>query len=531
MRTSRSLARYAQDTNDLLRSLYSPMMHALWMVMTTGEWKWVQESVRHEKAYQKTLSSPLFRRNLLRRMDDNSAEPLLRRQLDVLRREMLEHRASPVKRERMASLWNDLHYTLATFRAEVNGALLSEHSMLVLLRSLRDTGLRRKVWLAGMRVGASVAPRLIELVTLRNEVAVKQGFANFYEMKLYAQETEPRLLEELIRTIRRGLDGAYRREKERIDEELAETFRVSKSALRSWHYAHPFVQSHNPFLLGETIEPDGIEGRVASWLHSCGFDIGQVLLRSDTAPRSGKSQANCCLNVNRGDDIRLSCHLTPDRKGLSLFLHELGHAVYEQEIDSALPFLLHQPAHPLLSEGTALLFERLAWDRGWLQELNGGISFVSEEQDTGPALRRELLVKLYWTMTVIEFEKRMYENPRQPLNRLWWETVEQIQGIPRPEEWDFPYWAAKAHLTTLPVHYYNYLLGEVAASQFQHELTARFGTWRSAEALGYLRDNVFRPGAARPWTSLLADGFSGRLDPLPLIRHLQNTTTHEERRE
>jgi peptidyl-dipeptidase A len=81
-----------------------------------------------------------------------------------------------------------------------------------------------------------------------------------------------------------------------------------------------------------------------------------------------------------------------------------------------------------------------------------------------------MLVKLYWTMTLITFEKQLYEDPRQPLNRLWWDAVEEVQGISRPDEWDAPYWAAKSHLSTLPVYYPNYLLGEIAAYQMENKL-------------------------------------------------------------
>jgi len=42
-----------------------------------------------------------------------------------------------------------------------------------------------------------------------------------------------------------------------------------------------------------------------------------------------------------------------------------------------------------------------------------------------------------------EFERKLYENPDQDLNNLWWSIVEKYQHIKKPANWNNPDWAAK----------------------------------------------------------------------------------------
>ena len=47
-------------------------------------------------------------------------------------------------------------------------------------------------------------------------------------------------------------------------------------------------------------------------------------------------------------------------------------------------------------------------------------------------LRYQLLIFSRWCQVMLRFEKAMYEDPAQDLNRLWWDLVERYQGLKRP---------------------------------------------------------------------------------------------------
>ncbi|MET1138891.1 peptidase M3A and M3B thimet/oligopeptidase F, partial [Bacillus subtilis] len=46
--------------------------------------------------------------------------------------------------------------------------------------------------------------------------------------------------------------------------------------------------------------------------------------------------------------------------------------------------------------------------------------------------KSDMLVSMRWYLTFVFFEKELYENPDQDLNKKWWELVEKIQFIKPP---------------------------------------------------------------------------------------------------
>ncbi len=139
---------------------------------------------------------------------------------------------------------------------------------------------------------------------------------------------------------------------------------------------------------------------------------------------------------------------------------------------------------------------------------------VGDSESAGSAawktLRFNELVFSRWCQVMLHFERGMYGDPSQDLNKLWWDLVERYQGLTRPEGRDAPDFAAKIHIVTAPVYYHNYMMGSLFASQV-HRTLARAVT-RTDERLcvyvgdqrvgKYLREKVFSPGLLYPWNEL-----------------------------
>ena len=78
-----------------------------------------------------------------------------------------------------------------------------------------------------------------------------------------------------------------------------------------------------------------------------------------------------------------------------------------------------------------------------------------------------------WAQVMFRFEKSMYENPDQDLNRRWWELAEKYQLLKMPAGRNEPDWAAKIHIALYPCYYHNYLLGELLASQLLYHIAGQ----------------------------------------------------------
>ena len=113
---------------------------------------------------------------------------------------------------------------------------------------------------------------------------------------------------------------------------------------------------------------------------------------------------------------------------------------------------------------------------------------------------------------MFRFEKSLYENPGQDLNRRWWELVEKYQLLKIPAGRNEPDWAAKIHIALYPCYYHNYLLGQLLASQFYNHISVQVlkspdmenQSFINRPEIGrYLIDSVFKPGMRWPWNEMI----------------------------
>jgi peptidyl-dipeptidase A len=207
---------------------------------------------------------------------------------------------------------------------------------------------------------------------------------------------------------------------------------------------------------------------------------------------------------------------------MNTMLHEYGHAVYDKNIDMELPFILRDPSHTFTTEAIAMIFGRFSSNPQWLKDMVG----ISEEEKQKIAetcfktLRLEQLVFSRWSQVMYRFEKEMYKNPDQDLNKLWWDLVEQYQLMKRPEGRNEPDWATKIHIATYPCYYHNYLLGELLASQLYYYIVGniiksdddKFQSFAGNTEVGeYLKANIFMPGNRWYWNDMIEKATGERL--------------------
>jgi peptidyl-dipeptidase A len=428
--------------------------------------------------------------------------------------------------EREAAIENSFN----TFRAQLDGRKVTDNEIKETLRECEDGDARRGAWEASKQIGGQVADRLLALVELRNRVARQIGFDNYYAMRLTLQELDEAELFGLFDDLDRQVAPVYRAYKAGLDTELCARFGTTAQELRPWHYGDPFFQEApaadaglRRFLTSTYAGQDAV-ALVQRFFHAIGLEVDDVLVRSDLYEREGKQQSAYCVHMDRTGDVRVLCNLRPNYHWVATLLHELGHAAYDRYLNARLPYLLRQPAHTLLTEAVAMMMGRLATDGDWIAvyALSHGAVDPAVVQQLRRQCAAESLIMSRWVPVMSHFERAMYRDPAQNLNRLWWDLVEHFQAVPRPGDRDAPDWAAKIHLSTAPVYYHNYLLGELTASQLRAEIegTVLAGQGDAGRrfvlepAVGrYLREKVFHPGAQRHWQDALVYATGERLEP------------------
>ena len=516
-----------------IRPLEIRLALAWWNANISGTDEAYREKQEAQNAYDLALSDRAVFARLKALNERNTInDPVLARQIRVMYLTYLPKQLEPELLKRITEKENAVERAFNVFRPEVDGKKLTDNQVREILRESKDSTYRRKVWEASKRVGRVVERDLRELIALRNEAARKLGFDNFHDMMLVINEQKPEEILELFDQLDELTRGPFAEIKQTIDRKLARDYGIEPDELRPWHYHDPFFQeAPNIF----SVDFDRLY-RHTNVLQVCreffggiGLDIRDVLDRSDLFEKPGKSPHAFCIDIDREGDVRVLANVVPSERWMDTMLHELGHAVYSKYVPRSLPYLLRTEAHILTTEGIAMMFGRLAKRLRWMQsvgivgnELPAGVTAKEIERAGRDMLRYQMLIFSRWCQVMLRFERELYRNPEQDLNRLWWEMVQRYQGITPPEGRDEPDYASKIHIVAAPAYYHNYMMGEMFASQVHHALVrelapgvdpAQFVYTGNLGVGRFLRERVFGHGRLLPWNELTKAATGRTLNP------------------
>jgi peptidyl-dipeptidase A len=456
------------------------------------------------------------------------SDTLMARQLDVLYRSFLMAKADTVKLNEMVRMQTAIEQKYGNFRTEVKGKKLSDNDVEEILKTSKNVNEQKEVWMAQKKIGPLVAEDVKKLVKLRNEVAKDLGFRNYHEMSLTLSEEDPKMISELFDELDSLTRNSFAQVKGDIDDYFVKYYNLKrKDELMPWNYQNRFFQEAPRIYdvdLDKYYKDKNLETLTTNYYDGIGLPIDAILKNSDLYEKPGKNQHAFCTDIDNKGDVRVLCNIKPNANWMNTMLHEFGHAVYDANIDTTLPFILRDPAQTFTTEAIAMMFGRFSSNPQWMKDMAG----ISDEEKMKIAdncfktLRLEQLVFSRWAQVMYNFEKKMYENPDQDLNKLWWDLVEKYQLLKRPEGRNEPDWAAKIHIASYPCYYHNYLLGELLASQLYYHIVTnvvksddyKFQSFAGNKEVGmYLKEKVFMPGSKYYWNDMIEKATGEKLTP------------------
>jgi len=463
--------------------------------------------------YSKAFTDPV-KFNEIKAIKESGAvkDSLLVRQLDRIYNYYLSGQIDTSLLAEQIRMETAINKKYSNFRAEVNGKILSDNEIEEILRNSTDSKTLQATWEAHKMIGPVVAEDVIKLVKHRNVIAQKLGFKNYHDMSLRLSGQDPEEITRIFDELDSLTRGNFSELKGDIDAYFAKQYNIAPADLRPWHYQNRFFQEAPeiyPVDFDKYYENNDPVKLVAEFYKGLGLDVDKILANSDLYEKPGKNQHAFCTDIDRAGDVRTLDNMKPDSYWMNTILHELGHGVYSFYNDPALPWELRDAAHTFTTEAIANMFGRMATDPEWMCDM--GIIDAKErdriKDDSFKALRLQQLVFSRWAQVMYRFEKSMYENPDQDLNKLWWDTVEKYQMLTKPEGRDMPDWASKIHIALYPCYYHNYLLGEMLASQIYCYMTTNVTNVNSLvgqTSVGdYLKEKVFYPGARYTWNDMI----------------------------
>ncbi|MBU4273745.1 MAG: M2 family metallopeptidase [Planctomycetes bacterium] len=522
-----------------------------WTASLTGKEEDFRKKQAAEEKLDLCLANPQRFAELKAIRQSGVSDPLLARQIDVLYRKYLSRQIPPELLKNILAKENEAQRAFNVFRPTLDGKEVTNNDLRRILIESRDSDELRAAWEAGKKVGPVVLADLKELVALRNQAARQLGFSDYYAVRLFLGEQDRKQLIKLFDELDELTRGPFHEAKLEMDAALAEHYGITVDELRPWHYHDPFFQEApaTPGALPESVYKslDAVEV-CRKFYEGIGLPVDDVLARSDLYEKPGKNPHAFATDIDRSGDVRIFENVVPGREWLTTTMHELGHAAYSKNIGrgkgvrnrlceapsgpfrqtvpdtfSALPYVLRSDAHPLCTEGVAMMFDRFPLNVDWLRAMGADVPNPERYRAAAAKLRRNrLLVFARWAQVMFRFETALYADPDQDLDRLWWDLVEKYQEIKRPEGRDEPDFAAKYHIVGAPAYYHNYMLGEMFASQVHHALIDSVlpGTnpagaiYVGNKAVGeFLIRRVFAPGLTLNWNELTRHATGAELSP------------------
>jgi len=439
-------------------------------------------------------------------------DPILLRQMDLIYDSYLSKQVDTSLLAGKLRMETEINKKYLNFRVQVNDKELSDNEVVDILRNSTNVSELQRVWEAHKLIGPVVAEEVIKLVKQRNLIAHKLGFSNFHEMSLKLSGQDPAEVTSVFDELDNLTRDNFKQLKDEIDLYYSKRYKINISELRPWHYQDRFFQEA-PEIYSVDFDKyyknqDPVK-LAATFYDGIGLNVDAILAKSDLYEKPGKNQHAFCTDIDHAGDVRTLDNIRPDSYWMNTILHELGHGVYSYYNDMTLPFTLRDAAHTFTTEAIANMDGRFATDPDWMLQM--GIISPEESKkiadDSRKALRLQQLVFSRWAQVMYRFEKSMYEDPDQDLNKLWWDMVEKYQMIKKPDDRNMPDWATKIHIALYPCYYHNYLLGEVLASQLYSYITTNITDNKSFvgdKAVGtYLKEKVFMPGARYYWNDMI----------------------------
>jgi peptidyl-dipeptidase A len=512
-----------------IRPLEIEVSRSWWLANTTGQ----DEAFQRKQELETQLDLALADRQRFAELKKlhsqigDIQDPQLARQIKILYLQYLAKQLDPDLLKQMVAKSNAVEQAFNVYRPQVDGKEYTDNDVRQILITSKDSARRKAFWEASKGVGSVVEADLKDLVRLRNEAARGLGFPNYHVMQLYLAEQDQKQVLQLFDELDALTREPFTAAKSEIDRRLAENFGIPIDELRPWHYHDPFFQESPAVFQGDldaVYKDADIVALCRRFYAGIGLPIDDVLARSDLFEKPGKSPHAFCTDIDRQGDVRVLANIVPNEKWMATMLHELGHAVYSSKyIPRELPYVLRTDAHILCTEGVAMMFERFSKSAEWLAAMNVPVPDPATFNETGARMRRnQLLIFSRWCQVMFRFEKGLYEEPTQDLNKLWWDLVEKYQQVRRPEGRNLPDYASKIHIVTAPAYYHNYMMGQLFASQV-HDTIARevlagadpaTAIYVGNQKVGqYLRDRVFAPGRTLDWNELTKHATGKELNP------------------
>lgn len=438
---------------------------------------------------------------------EKATDPLLRRRLELFRRNFLEAEVS--KAPKISETRNLINDQLIKFRPQIGSEKLGRSEITEILRTNPDRNRRRLVYEQALSpLSTRLAPQVANLMRLRNAEARRMGYPTYPDLHLELLGLSRASLFELFDRLEQLTGGSYRASLEKSRQESG-LDRVEPWDVQ-WLGDRKATLPETAFLRGNIL------GLVHDLLARFGLQPATLPIELVTKdiPFGG-----LCFTVRVPDDIRIVGNPRDGYPSFRTLVHEFGHGIHATYNRQSYFTLKREGG--VFNEGMAETLAYFTHYPAWLSSATGLTQAQVEQYKQENNARR--ILRLRNLMAQARFEIEAYDNPDADLDRLLADYEAHYLRIPVNLT---PRWAAVSFPTTHPIYRQNYILADLIAAQTHAELNRRFGSFFDLAAserstvFEFLRDNYFAPGNSLEWTEKISRTTGQPLSATALIDEL-----------
>lgn len=291
--------------------------------------------------------------------------------------------------------------------------------------------------------------RLRNLVKLRNEFAESAGFNNYIDLRYHMFGVNTELL-------RYKITKEYQNEieiKSKIDIQDEQLF------IKTNHNSK-FNKENQSQLAGKILQDMGIF-----------LKDNEVIYHFDNLPQF---YAGAVVPLQIPNEIHVFMNKVSGLSGLSVFLHEIGHACYYNSINKSLEYLKRKAYNLAMEEGIAIFFENIAFSKEFITEYTDNRDSLLDFKFSKFNLRQ---------MCCTRFDEEIYINDRDSYEEIWnkYSTYYMVNDY----SWTRPHF-----FVSEPGYFAAYLLGNYIARDLLIYLNQAYGGILNPDSLEFIKRDI-----------------------------------------
>lgn len=417
-------------------------------------------------------------------------EPLLKRRLGIWKSGFIEGKVN--RHPEVMALTRELSDALVAYPYQVAGKPSNLGTIKHILRTSPDANLRREAWLGKHAISEELAPGLLRLIELRNQIARDLGYQTYADLVFQGDGLTLAEVRSMLTELTEASNPVYHQ----ILQEGQEKLGLEK--VEPWDLMYLLEQMGDIDL---TLFPkDKIEAKMRSWANEHGVDLKElgVEVVCTDIPYNG-----LCMTI-QDKEIKILSNPSDGYSSYGTLFHEMGHALHSALIQHKVRTFRHDSGP--FTEGMAEVLSYVTRHHDWLE----GMGLQAEEiRDLQKRLIAPMFHYLRERTAYALAEYLIYEDTTQNPDTILAKMEQEVLGVSLDET---PRWAANAWYINYPIYWQNYVLADMIASQIHQRLNEQFGSLHGhPEAFAEFRRVYLEPGSSIDWQEKLVNHTGSRL--------------------